>query len=192
LVTPKEGNSYTGSYDFVPLLEDFIASHPGFSFRGSRAILAVTGHKGLFGYELDQTDAIAEVVQALRDKGYTIASNTYGNVLYGKMSVLELEDDLAKWETEIKPLLGDVEILAYARNSDISDGKDPYTSKKYEKLYMAGFRYYMGLCYNSNPWMSVTDNTIRMGRLMVTGGNLKDKPALFVNLFDAALVYGAK
>ena len=67
-----------------------------------------------------------------------------------------------------------------------------YTSKKYEKLYVAGFRYFMGLCYNKNPWMSITDNTIRMGRLMVTGGNLKDKPAMFEDLFDTTKVYGAK
>ena len=55
---------------------------------------------------------------------------------------------------------------------------------------MAGFRYYMGICYNSSPWMNITENTIRMGRLMVTGSNLKDKPALFANLFDASTVYG--
>lgn len=191
-VTPKEGQSYTGAYDFVPLLEEFIAGHPGFSFKGSRAILAVTGHNGLFGYDLEQTDSIMAIVQALKDKGYTLASNTYGNLRYGKIDILDMQDDLAKWEEKIKPLLGETEILAYARSSDISDGKEAYTSKKYEKLYMAGFRYYMGICYNSNPWMSVTDNTIRMGRLMVTGSNLKDKAAMFANLFDASLVYGAK
>ena len=191
-VTPAEGQSYTGSYDFVPLLEDFIAENPGFSFRGARAVLAVTGHNGLFGYDLEETDSIQSIVQALKGQGYTLASNTYGNVRYGKMDILEMQDDLAKWENEIKPLLGDTEILAYARSSDISDGKEAYTSKKYEKLYVAGFRYYMGICYNSNPWMSITDNTIRMGRLMVTGGNLKEKAAMFANLFDASVVYGAK
>ncbi len=191
-VTPEEGNSYTGAYDFVPLLEDFIAKNPGFSFQGARAVLAVTGYKGLFGYELTQTDSIISIVNALKEKGYTLASNTYGNARYGKMDILELQDDLAKWENEVKPLLGETEILAYARSSDISDGKEAYTSKKYEKLYMAGFRYYMGICYNSSPWMNITDNTIRMGRLMVTGSNLKDKPALFANLFDASAVYGEK
>lgn len=191
-VTPEEGQSYTGSYDFVPLLEDFIAEHPGFSFRGARAVLAVTGHKGLFGYELSETDNVQNIVQALKDRGYTLASNTYANARYGKMDILEMQDDLAKWESEIKPLLGETEILAYARSSDISDGKEAYTNKKYDKLYMAGFRYFMGICYNKNPWMSITDNTIRMGRLMVTGSNLKDKPAMFEDLFDTTKVYGVE
>lgn len=191
-VTPEEGQSYTGAYDFVPLLEDFIAEHPGFSFRGARAVLALTGHKGLFGYELSETGSIQSVVQALKDQGYTLASNTYANARYGKMDILEMQDDLAKWESEIKPLLGETEILAYARSSDISDGKEAYTSKKYDKLYMAGFRYFMGICYNKNPWMSITDNTIRMGRIMVTGSNLKEKPAMFEDLFDTTKVYGTK
>lgn len=191
-VTPDGGQSYTGSYDFVPLLEDFIAEHPGFSFRGARAVLALTGHNGLFGYELSETGSIQSVVQALKEQGYTLASNTYANARYGKMDILEMQDDLAKWESEIKPLLGETEILVYARSSDISDGKEAYTSKKYDKLYMAGFRYFMGICYNKNPWMNITDNTIRMGRLMVTGSNLKDKPAMFEDLFDTTKVYGTK
>lgn len=192
-VAPANAESYTGSYDFVPLLEDFIEANPGFSLRGARAVLAVTGYKGLFGYPLEDTASITAVVNALREKGYTLASNTYGNISYGKVAILDMQDDLASWETVAKPLLGDTEILAYAKGSDISDGKEAYgSSKKYEKLYGAGFKYYMGMCYNSSPWMSITDNTIRMGRIMVTGGNLKDKASLYVNLFDAAKVYGTK
>jgi len=191
-VTPASGESYTGSYDFVPLLEDFIEANPGFSLKGARAVLAVTGYNGLFGYPLEDTANITSVVNALRDKGYLLASNTYGNVSYGKIDLLEMQDDLASWENAVTPLLGETEILAYARSSDISDGKEAYNSKKYEKLYGAGFRYYMGICYNSNPWMNITDNTIRMGRIMVTGSNLKEKASLYANLFDAAKVYGTK
>lgn len=187
-IAQEGGTVQTGAYDFVPLLEEFIASHPGFSYRSARAVLAVTGHNGLFGYELEDTTGISQVVTALRETGYTIAGNTFGNVAYGKLSLLDLQDDLAKWETSVLPLLGETEILVYARSSDISNEKDSYTSKKYEKLYGAGFRYYFGLCYNSTPWMNITDNTIRIGRLMVTGSNLESKSALFENLFDAAAV----
>lgn len=192
-VTPANGESYTGSYDFVPLLEDFIAANPGFSLKGARAVLAVTGYNGLFGYPLEDTANITAVVSALREKGYTLASNTYGNLSYRKADVLDIQDDLASWEAAVTPLLGETEILAYAKSGDVNDGKEAYGSnKKYEKLYGAGFKYYMGMCYNSSPWMSITDNTIRMGRIMVTGGNLKDKASLYTNLFDAAKVYGVK
>jgi len=191
-MTPEGGESYEGSYDFVPLLEDFIASHPGFSLRGARAVLALTGNNGLFGYPLEDTANITAVVNALKEKGYTLASNTYSNARYGKISLLEMQEDIANWENLVKPLLGETEILAYARSSDISDSKESYNSTKYEKLYVAGFRYYMGICYNSNPWMNITDNTIRMGRIMVTGNGLKESASLYANLFDASAVYGAK
>ena len=192
-VKAAEGESYIGSYDFVPLLEDFIAAHPGFSLRGARAVLAITGYNGLFGYPLEDTANITSVVNALREKGYTFASNTYGNISYGKAALLDMQDDVASWEAAVVPLLGETEILAYARSGDVNDGKEAYGSnKKYEKLYGAGFKYYMGVCYNSNPWMSITDNTIRMGRIMVTGSNLKDSASLYTNLFDATKVYGVK
>lgn len=191
LVINEDGSTQAGS-DFVPLLEDFIASHPGFSYKGARAVLAVTAHNGLFGYSLDQVNDIVSLVTALKDAGYTLASNTFGNVRYGKIDVLEMQDDLTKWETGVTPLLGETQVLAYARSSDISDGKEAYTSKKYEKLYMAGFRYYLGICYNSTPWMNIQDNTIRIGRIMVTGSNLKDSPKMFENLFDTTKVYGVQ
>lgn len=192
-VSPENGESYTGSYDFVPLLEDFIEAHPGFSLKGARAVLAVTGYNGLFGHPLEDTATITSLVSALREKGYTLASNTYGNISYGKSDIQDMQDDLYSWEAAVTPLLGETEIIAYAKSGDVNDGKDSYGSnKKYEKIYAAGFKYYMGTCYNSTPWMSITDNTIRMGRIMVTGNNLKDKASLYSGLFDAAKVYGTK
>ena len=44
------GQIHVGSYDLVPLLEDFIREHPDFSYRGARAILGMTGYEGVFGY----------------------------------------------------------------------------------------------------------------------------------------------
>ena len=46
----KDGTLVTGSYDVLPLLEDFIEKHPDFSYRGAKGILAVTGYEGVFGY----------------------------------------------------------------------------------------------------------------------------------------------
>ena len=37
-----DGTVSTGSYDLVPLLEDFIQEHPDFSYRGDRAVFALT------------------------------------------------------------------------------------------------------------------------------------------------------
>ena len=194
LVTPESGESYTGSYDFVPLLEDFIESHPGFSYKGARAILAITAGKNIFGYELNDVTTITECANNLKEKGYTLASGTYGNIAYGKVDIESLKDDIESWETNVEPLLGETEILAYAKSSDIDDGKGSYGSsnKKYQQLYNAGFKYYLGTCYNSSPWMDISNTTIRMGRIVVNGNYLKEKASMYAGLFDATRVYGTK
>ena len=39
------GQTLVGDYDFVPILETFIAEHPDFSYQGARATLAVCGNQ---------------------------------------------------------------------------------------------------------------------------------------------------
>lgn len=92
-----DGQTLYGSYDLVPLLDDFLDQHPDFSYRGARATIAVTGYQGAFGYRISNdykeklgdeafaqacTDARA-VADALRAEGYTIASHSYGHLTYG-------------------------------------------------------------------------------------------------------------
>lgn len=47
-----DGQTLYGSYDLVPLLDDFLDQHPDFSYRGARATIAVTGYQGAFGYRI--------------------------------------------------------------------------------------------------------------------------------------------
>lgn len=46
----KDGTVLRGSYDMVPILEDFIEAHPDFCYRGARGTIALTGYDGIFGY----------------------------------------------------------------------------------------------------------------------------------------------
>ncbi len=46
----EDGSVVTGSYDVLPILEDFIEEHPDFSYKGAKGILALTGYAGVFGY----------------------------------------------------------------------------------------------------------------------------------------------
>ena len=52
-----DGNTLTGSYDFITILNDFIEAHPDFSYRGARATIAFTGYDGLLGYRTDAETA---------------------------------------------------------------------------------------------------------------------------------------
>ena len=198
----KEGTTLRGAYDFVPILEEFIEKHPDFSYQGARAVLAVSGYDGLFGYRTDPETAkklgedyyqkeLAElpaVLNALREKGYKFGCYTYGNVAYGDIKADQLKEDLQKWNEEVTPLLGEVEYLVYAKNSDITTGTGLYSGEKYELLKQAGFHYYLGFCESNTPWFVRTNEYIRQGRIMVTGNSLEKYPKMFDGLFETVSV----
>ena len=191
-----EGNVLYGAYDLVPILENFIEMHPDFCYRGARATLAVSGEDGVFGYRImhsvkekkgedyynAQVEGAKAIAQALRDKGYTLACYTYANVSYGSISATKIQVDLDNWKKEVKPVLGDVPILVYAKASDISaDGN--YEGGKYNVLKDAGFRYFVSSA--NVPYAEVTVNYVRQSRIMVTGNEMITKPDTFNAYFSA-------
>lgn len=195
-----DGTVTTGAYDLVPILDSFVATHPEFSYRGAKAILAVTGMEGLFGYRTsaesasyfeegyqeNETAQVLDLISKLRATGYDIACYTYGNLPYGDLEPEGINADMSGWITEVMPILGEIDIFVFAKSSDIADPGTTYSGEKYNKLQSLGFRFYIGFCDNSgNPWQVVTDSYARQGRLMVTGNNLENNPELFSGLFDA-------
>ncbi len=188
----------TGSYDLVPILNDFIEAHPDFSYQGAKAILAVCAYDGVFGYRTDaetkeklgedfyqeQLTGAKKLMQALKDDGYQIACYTYANRPYGDMSASRIQSDLDKWTAEVTPLLGECDILVYAKGVDITDSGASYAGDKYQVLKDFGFRYYYGFCDNyQDPWIEITSEYVRQGRIMVTGHNLTSNPGMFEGLF---------
>ena len=192
------GETLVGDYDLVPILEAFIKEHPDFSYRGARATLAVSGSEGIFGYRCisdyiatnsqDYVDSeiagAKEVVQALRDKGYTLACYTYANQAYGQLSVQQISADLQLWTQKITPVIGDVDVLVFAKGSNITD----YNGQAFKAIYSAGFRYFVA--HGSEPYAEVNTSFVRQNRLMVTGENMAWYSDYFTkdSIFDPAAV----
>ena len=146
-----DGQTLYGSYDLVPLLDDFLDQHPDFSYRGARATIAVTGYQGAFGYRISNdykeklgdeafaqacTDARA-VADALRAEGYTIASHSYGHLTYGDISPERLAGDAQKWNDQIAAVIEqETDVLLYPLGSDIS-GVEAYKGAKFDTLLTA-------------------------------------------------------
>ncbi len=192
------GQTQVGNYDLVPILEDFIKAHPDFCYKDSRATLAVCGMEGIFGYRINNTyvstmgqsyvdDQIAqakELVAALRAKGYTLACYTYNNKNYGDINAQNIQADMASWASQITPVLGQVDTLVFARESDIGD----YTGPKFTTLYQSGIRYFIKNA--TEPYAEVNTNYVRQSRLMVTGNTMAWKASMFTDdgLFDPVTV----
>lgn len=190
------GASSVGNYDLVPILEDFIAQHPDFSYKGARATLAVTGSEGVFGYRVDSSyvstlgqetydkevaDAKA-LVQALRDKGYTIACFTYANKDYKSISVNEIRNDIQSFTAQAVPVLGNVDTIVYARAVDTGD----YSGNKFQVLYDAGYRYFVG--YGNEMKTDIQISYVHQTRLMVTGNAMAWHSSDFNSYFDCNVV----
>ncbi|MBO5322928.1 MAG: hypothetical protein J6A88_02355 [Oscillospiraceae bacterium] len=189
-----EGNTVTGDYDLVPILESFIAEHPDFSYKGARAVLAVTGYDGIFGYRTnpsvktskgeayynEQVADAKKLVETLRQTGYEIACYTYNNVAYGKVSNQEIQYDLNAWVAEVTPILGQTDILVFAQNSDIG----AYSGSKFNTLHNAGFRRYLDFG-SGRSGAQIGENFISFQRLMVTGSAMAHTSTSFTGLFDA-------
>lgn len=197
-----EGNTVTGAFDLIPILDEFVAAHPDFSYRGAKATIALTGYDGLFGYRTDpetaekisqeyyneQIASVGTVINAVKASGYDLACYTYEMVRYDGMSSTEIQADLQKWTDEVKPLLGDVDILIYPWGSDIGDGNE-YSGNKYIALNNFGFKYYIGMDNSTDSWGQLTGSYYRQSRRWVTGTNLDGD--MFSDLFDSSKVIDA-
>lgn len=196
------GQTRTGAYDLIPILEDFIAVHPDFSYHGARATIAVTGYDGILGYRTDPETATAfgqeyydeqvrqtsEMVIALQDRGYRFACYTYGNVRYGQFSTAQIKNDQDKWKAQVEPLLGVVDTLVLAKQNDISDTQEPYSGDKFQLLYSLGYRYFYGFAADGETWSCTGSDHTRQGRILVTGSAIASASDIFTELFDPALV----
>ncbi len=176
----RAGNTVTGAYDMVPILNTFIKAHPDFSYRGARAIVSVSGYDGIFGYRGKELEQAKPIVEALRRDGYTIACYTYGNVAYGNISAKRVQEDLGRWSAEIAPLLEKTDVLVYAKNSDLEN----YSGEKFDALTKAGFRFFLGLCNNHESWLQMNSTYVRQGRILVNGANLANNTYFYTGLFD--------
>lgn len=195
------GETVQGDYDLIPILESFVSAHPDFSYHGSKAVIALTGYDGLFGYRTavkDQerlgeaynyeVDEAIKLASWLRDLGYELACYTYRNIGYGNSSLADVQADLEQWNKEVAPLIGIVDTLVYAQRSDISGDTGAYSGQHYDLIKGQGFRYYLGLSNNGKAWATVTDDYARQGRIMVAGATMKHHSNWFSGIFDPATV----
>lgn len=212
-----DGTVKTGSYDLVPILEDFIQQHPDFSYKGARAILAFTGYQGILGYRTapsysssptyeDDRKMAAKVAQCLRDNGWELASHSWGHIKLGvaaypkegfAVSDERFQTDTDKWEAEVEPLTGPTDIMVYPFGNDISNFH-PYTddNPRFTYLESKGFRYFCNVDASTPYWMQMGPNYFRMARRNLDGYRLYQdviapdpSKKRLSDLFDAAEIF---
>ncbi len=176
-----DGTISVGSYDLVPILEDFIQEHPDFSYKGARAVIAFTGYQGILGYRTAASyretnpdyeadcRAASAVAQCLRDNGWELASHSWGHRDLGNISYDRFKADCDKWEAEVEPLIGPTDIILFPFGADVSDWH-PYTRDNERFMYLKslGFDYFCNV-YSAQYWVQLDDDFLRQGRRNLDG-----------------------
>lgn len=185
-----DGTVVRGDFDLVPLLEHFIQEHPDFSYKGARATLALTGYDGVLGYRTCPTaddykeSDIAEakkVADRMKELGWTFASHSWGHKLYGSTSAAKLAEDAKKWDEQVRPIVGDTDVLIYAHGEDIA-GIGKYSGEKFETLKSYGFKYFCNVD-SAKAWVQIHDDYVRQGRRNLDGYRMWYNPELLEDLF---------
>lgn len=179
-----DGREEVGDFDMVPIVDRFVEEHPDFSYRGSKGILAVTGYSGVFGYrtsEISYPDSTTretdiqkatDVSEALTANGWRIASHSWGHPAYGDIAPADLAEDARKWDTEVRPIVGDTNLLIYPFGSDIA-GIEQYAGPKWETLSGYGFDTYFNVDASTVGWAQLYPEYHRQARINLDGIRFK-------------------
>ncbi|MFQ9984299.1 MAG: polysaccharide deacetylase family protein [Lachnospiraceae bacterium] len=214
-VINDDGTASYGSFDLVPLLEDFIAAHPDFSYKGARGYLALTGYDGILGYRTAdkykeslgeeewqrQVEECKQVVNRLLEQGWEFASHSWGHLNLGQVSYSTFVSDSEKWEAQVRPLLENngtykVDTMIFAFGNDIGSWT-PYTSQNERFLYLRdrGFHYFCNVD-SSQTWVQNNSELqyLRQGRRNLDGQRMwqdmtDDSVDYLSDLFDVNAVF---
>ncbi|MFQ9511410.1 MAG: polysaccharide deacetylase [Lachnospiraceae bacterium] len=184
----EDGTTVRGSYDVLPLLEDFIEEHPDFSYRGAKGIIALTGYNGILGYrtsdytygpnaqdqskinpniEEDKKKAM-EVAEAIKAQGWDFASHSWGHIYIKSVGEERFYWDTDMWEAEVEPLIGETDIIIFAFGEDLGTWEG-YSGDRYEYLKNKGFNYFCNVDGSKPYWVQINGDYLRQGRMNLDG-----------------------
>jgi hypothetical protein len=183
--TDADGNTTQGSYDVMPMVDDFVRKHPDFSHAGARGVIALTGYNGVLGYRsspseyqgknkhLKQDIATAKkVANALKLEGWEFASHSWGPINFTTSSLERIQRDTELWKSDVQPIVGKTDMLIYPFGADIS-GVPGYQGAKYDYLKGQGYSFYFNVDGSTTKWGQWGDGYLREARINVDGISMK-------------------
>jgi hypothetical protein len=176
--------------DLIPLVDEFVVTHPDFSAQGAKGVLALTGYQGLFGERVQDPAspdhaASAARVTALADRlkatGWTLASHSFGHIDLSKTSASSAQRDAERWKLEAEPLIGPTDIYVYPFGA-----RPPPGSTTIAMLRDEGFTILCDIDVTPRR-VSVAGVTV-MSRRHIDGLALRQQQRALAGFFDTATV----
>lgn len=182
VITPKGETICTRDGDVMPILDDFVAENPGFSWRGAKGIVALTGYEGALGYRItddlpeeakwqQEVKAIADVMKA---DGWSFACHSYTHnskwFREGKATLQQVIYDTDRWKQKIEPYIGKTNIYI-SPFGFLWNNKDPRYRYIIEK---GGYNLFCPVS-NSRKFIVNGDNIV-MPRVNLDGYTMNMRP----------------
>ena len=179
VITPEGKTILTRDGDVMPILDDYVDAHPGFSWKGAKGTIALTGYQGVLGYRI--TDGLPEesqwqqTVKTLADtmkrNGWSFACHSYTHNSYfrdGTLTLKEIKYDTDRWIKKIEPYIGKTNIYVSPFGLHLKND-DP----KYRYLVEQGFNIF---CPVSNERrITVNSDNIMMPRVDIDGYSMNKR-----------------
>lgn len=194
-----DGTTVTGAYDYIPLLDQFIAEHPDASYKGAKGMIALTGYNGILGYRTDiaykthenltsdqqawldahpdfnwdeECAQAKKVADAIKADGWEFASHTWGHIRIGDADLTRIQTDTQKWEQYVAPLVGGTDTIIFAHGQDLSDWHDyAADNEKFAYLKSQGYNFFCNVD-STQYFLQIRDNYVRQGRRNLDGYRL--------------------
>ncbi len=208
--TDAAGKTTQGSYDVPPVLDDFVAAHPDFSYRGDKGTIALTGYEGVLGYrsskfvygDNDTTqeaiDKATSVATALKKEGWRFADHSYGHRNFTTSTLDVIKDDQKKWFDDVSPIVGPTDAFIFAFGADVADGNSHYSenNEKFAYLKSKGFDYFFPVDAGVPYWTQLDPGSFRQARINIDGITLSraidGRQKVLPTFFDARAVVDPK
>ena len=188
--TPDGKTLITRDGDVVPIVDDFVRKHPDFSVGNAKGIIAETGFDGVLGYRTQasssdrtsEVSAVKPVIAALKNEGWRFASHSYSHehaFVSNDISLQSLIDDSARWDNEVKSLVGPTDIFI-GPFGQVFKENDPRRSY----LISRGFRMFCGV--GLDLYLHYWNDHVVMDRADIDGYRIKFSHKGMVPYFDSA------
>ncbi|NLW44071.1 MAG: hypothetical protein GXY92_02665 [Syntrophomonadaceae bacterium] len=186
LISPEGKEIIAYDTEIVPILDEFVAEHPDFSYKGAKGIIALTGFNGVLGY---QTHAISSpsynaekeqalaVIKSLKETGWSFASHGYGHIDTARRSLSDLIEDTKKWKAEVESLIGPTDVYIYPYGSTV-----PVTDPRFKYLQQSGFKVFCGV--GPREYLRYYPDSLVMDRRHIDGIAFWKQPETLTDLFN--------
>ncbi len=140
--------------------------------------------------EVDQATAVADAMKA---EGWEFASHTWGHINPTANGFEAFKLDTDRWEENVRPIVGDTDIIAFAFGADLEDGWAAYSEDNEYFQYLKSLGFNIFCCVDSaKNLVIVSDDSMRMGRRDIDGYRMYYNPGMLSDLFEVEDVWDEK